>query len=486
METLHKLLERQLKHFGLEWNTTPSDPKAWQDLLVRIGKAYEESDLERYTHERSMDISSHELIELNRKLENAQHIAKLGYWQYNSETNQMFLSKELRYMFGLEAGQSSNFEQVLGRVHDEDRPRYNQLVMQAVQEGISYEHELRFLVAPEEYCWFLSIGSPVVTDDGPPYIVNGIIIDISRQKEAEKNIAELNELLVTSARRAGMADIATSILHNAGNVLNSAGVSIDIVREVTNSANIKKLFDISNLLKEHPDDMPNYLSQDPKGKIIPKYLITLSEYIEKDYQTLKNEIGNLEKSIQHVKDIVAAQNDISGTGGLVEKVLPSNVIDTAIQMTSNAKGSSEVEIIKNYVWNSNIFIDKSKLIQILVNLIVNAKDALLADTSNHNKKIYISVEEDQQAQAIKIIIKDNGIGIEPENLIKIFSFGFTTKENGHGFGLHSSALSAKEMGGKLIAESDGNEHGAVLTLTLPNKQVASIPNNTEVKMHGTR
>jgi signal transduction histidine kinase len=75
---------------------------------------------------------------------------------------------------------------------------------------------------------------------------------------------------------------------------------------------------------------------------------------------------------------------------------------------------------------------------------------------------------------VSIIVRDNGIGIPPENLIKIFNHGFTTKRDGHGFGLHSGANAAKEMGGSLTAESNGPGLGATFTLELP---VAKIKPN---------
>jgi len=66
-----------------------------------------------------------------------------------------------------------------------------------------------------------------------------------------------------------------------------------------------------------------------------------------------------------------------------------------------------------------------------------------------------------------ISVCDTGVGIEQENLTRIFSHGFTTKADGHGFGLHTSALAAKAMGGSITAHSEGSGKGATFIIELP-------------------
>ncbi len=103
--------------------------------------------------------------------------------------------------------------------------------------------------------------------------------------------------------------------------------------------------------------------------------------------------------------------------------------------------------------------------QILVNLIRNAKYAV-AHSSSPIKRVIVSILSPAD-KWVQIQIQDNGVGIAPENLNRIFAHGFTTKQVGHGFGRHSSALAAKEMGGALHAHSDGLGHGTLFTLELP-------------------
>ena len=109
--------------------------------------------------------------------------------------------------------------------------------------------------------------------------------------------------------------------------------------------------------------------------------------------------------------------------------------------------------------------EKQKVLQILVNLVKNAADALGENSKEPRGITLLTTLE--EGNRVKISVRDNGIGISQENLTRIFAHGFTTKKTGHGFGLHTGALAAKEMGGALIAQSDGHGTGATFILELP-------------------
>jgi len=111
-------------------------------------------------------------------------------------------------------------------------------------------------------------------------------------------------------------------------------------------------------------------------------------------------------------------------------------------------------------------------LQILINLIRNAKYAL-DEVERIDKKIVISISAPNE-HCIQIVVSDNGIGISPENLTRIFAHGFTTREGGHGFGLHSGAIAARSMGGFITVASPGIGQGASFTLELPIASTASV------------
>jgi PAS domain S-box-containing protein len=464
---LHSLLMRQLSRLGLESDTLPIDLENWQTFIEKVSKAYTEADQERYLTERSMELSSHELLELNKKLETAQQIAKLGYWVYDRSSGKITLSKELYGLFGLKQGEAlPSFEEFMQMVYVEERSVLRKLIEKAFSEKTDYEYEIRMQRPDGEYRWYYVYGRPIL-DEEKKLVLTGIAMDITNRKKAQEEVELLNQQLVVTARQVGMADVASTTLHNVGNVLNSASVSADLLQENLDQDHYKKLFSIVDMLKENLPSLSDYLTQDSKGKLIPQYLVSLAEYIQKDNKNFREEVGLLREQIQHIKAIIATQNTISRAEDLEEKVLLSKVIDSALQLSENSRKFENIEIKKEYREDFKIIVDKTKLLQVLVNLIQNAKESVTLNQNKTKKQVSIFIQKDIKNEKAKIIVEDNGVGILKENLTKIFSLGFSTKENGHGFGLHSSAIAAQEMGGTLLAESKGVGKGAIFTLELP-------------------
>jgi signal transduction histidine kinase len=133
-------------------------------------------------------------------------------------------------------------------------------------------------------------------------------------------------------------------------------------------------------------------------------------------------------------------------------------------MNEAALSRHEVEVIREFGNVPPLNVEKHKILQILVNLLRNAKYAC-DDSERADKRLTVRVANG--GSRIKVSVIDNGVGIAPENLTRIFNYGFTTRKGGHGFGLHGGALAAKEMGGSLTAHSDGPGQGAEFTLELP-------------------
>lgn len=484
MNNMHKLLHRQLSRLNLNPDSLPTDINKWQELLQRVNQAYLDADQEKYLLERSMEISSSEMKDLNTKLEESQHIAGMGYWFHNKETQKNIWSKELYNMFKLEFDKSvPTLEEIFTLIHEEDREKIRKLVKKAFSNGENYEAELRMksVKGDGDYRWYYVIGRPKFEQDKPITELAGITMDITNRKTAEEKVSSLQQQLVSSARRAGMAEVATSILHNVGNVLNSVNVSINMISEYIKHSDVNKLLMAERLLIEHKNDLGNYITKDVRGKLIPQYLVTFTENLQSNYDKVKAELQNLIEQVGHIKAITEMQKSLSGVSGIVEKVYVPESIDSALKMCGKDIGKNDINILKNYENTPFIPTDNSKLIQILVNLISNARDAFIKHKVT-NKQITISIKKTND-DFVMIQVKDNGVGIASENLIKIFSFGFTTKVTGHGFGLHSSALAAKELGGSLEAKSDGIGHGACFELKLPLKhQEGRVANESEPEL----
>jgi signal transduction histidine kinase len=262
-----------------------------------------------------------------------------------------------------------------------------------------------------------------------------------------------------------MAEVATGVLHNVGNVLNSVNVSSTLICDQVRNSKAARLKDVVLLLNNNAANLGDFITNNPKGKIIPGYLNNLAERLAVEQKDLLGEIELLTKNIEHIKDIVAMQQNYARVSGVIESLSIQGLVEDALQMNAAALARHGILVVRDYEEVPVIAVDKHKVLQILVNLIRNAKYAIDA-ASKPDKRLNVSIHcvEDNQ---IEVTIIDTGIGIPPENLTRIFSHGFTTKKDGHGFGLHSGALAAKEMGGSLCAFSEGVGHGAKFVLRLP-------------------
>ncbi|ARN84163.1 sensor histidine kinase [Candidatus Nucleicultrix amoebiphila] len=468
---LHKLLSRQMNRIGISMDV-PQNSESWHQFIKSINNVYVEMDQERYTLERSMEISSRELIDTNEKLENAQHIAHLGYWVYDRDADMIIWSKEIYRMVGLDVSEAPpTYANFLKYIHEEDRDFLEKTVDQLFSHGAGaeFEKEVRIFQKNKKYGWYYLKGSIAHVKANNHLVLNGISMDISKRKIAENKVFELNQQLVVSAKHAGMAEVATSILHNVGNILNSANVSVNLLSESIMKPHYKKLFIALDLVKKNQHNLKDYFTHDPKGKLIPEYFSALKELLEKNHSDLVKEVENLTTHIKHIKEIVVAQQSFSKVSQVKEKVFLPEIVETSLQITGSAFNKKGIKLIKEFRENPFIYTDKTDLMQILVNLIGNAQDAVNTNTPPKEKEIYIGIHPSEDHQYVNLVIQDNGMGVTKENLSKLFTFGFTTKKHGHGFGLHNSVLKAREMGGDLTAYSEGVGMGAIFTLTLPLK-----------------
>lgn len=275
----------------------------------------------------------------------------------------------------------------------------------------------------------------------------------------------LRKELNRAAQKASMVDIATSVLHNIGNVLNSINTSISVVSDNIKDSRVSDLLMLTELLLEHQDDIQHYLSEDPKGKHVLKYLKVLSDNYIKDNESLLLEIQSLGDNIGYIKNIITMQQATNGIQGTYEEISISDLIEDSLLLNKISYERSNIEIIRDFRLKDRVTIDRVNVFQVIINLIKNAIDAL-SDKEDSRRHIIILTQLKNKHEFI-IKVTDNGIGIAKKHLDKIFTYGFTTKKTGHGFGLHAGLHASKEMKGTLSVESKGLGQGAIFTLTLP-------------------
>lgn len=458
-----------MKRLNLSEDLPPSSTEEWATFLTFINNFYTETDQERYLVERSIDISSQEFLQLTNKLETAQEIARLGYWSYGQSEDSLKLSNNLYEIFDLNQKHvPGTKKEFLDLIHSEDQEKVESILTHNFIDSFQLENQARILDQKGKYNWFhISCRKHNTYDDTNKKII-GIAIDISKQKKAEEKLEETNKKLIETARLAGMTDVAISVLHNVGNTLNSANVSVDMILETLSHSGLDRLSKITSMLENHRDNLCSFLTSDPKGMLIPQYLIALNQKLQEENNNISTEVSNLSKNIQHIRSIIESQQSISKTKGNIEKIYLPDLIDDALRISGSNITNNGIEFSKNFKDVGHIESDKTKIMQIIINFFRNARESIDANPIIKNKKINLTIQKNKNN--LDISVEDNGNGISPDALEQIFNFGFTTKEKGHGFGLHSSILAAKELGGDIRAESEGEGMGAKFILTIPIKQ----------------
>jgi signal transduction histidine kinase/HAMP domain-containing protein len=288
------------------------------------------------------------------------------------------------------------------------------------------------------------------------------------ERRVEARTAELREAqrqLVGAAHRAGRTEVANNVLHNVGNVLNSVNVSAALVSQQLRTSRVGKLVQTAGLLATHQDDLAAYLTSDPAGKNIPRYLIKLAEHVESERQAVLDELTRLNKNIDHIRHIVTVQQNYAGATHLVEDIAVGDLIEDALRINAAGLERTGAVVVRALAAAPPVSTEKHKLLQILINLISNAKHALSA-SERPERTLEVRMDE-PRAGVVRVQVIDNGVGISAENLKRLFHHRFTTRKDGHGFGLHGSAIAAREMGISLTAHSDGPGAGAVFTVEIP-------------------
>ncbi len=281
-----------------------------------------------------------------------------------------------------------------------------------------------------------------------------------RVKERTRKLEELNKIISDVSRSAGMAEIANGVLHNVGNVLNSVNVSSSIIRDKLRNSASKNLSRLVSMFEENKENLAEFITTDEKGSQIPLFLKLLAERQVSHESDLIIELDSLDKSINHIKSVITMQQSYSGNFGVLESVNMVELIDDALKINMGHKSDSSIEVIKQLDNVAELQIDRHKILQIVINLLSNARHALI-DSDNEKKILTISMYE--KNSIIYVVIKDNGVGIIEDDMLKLFNYGFTKRKNGHGFGLHNCALIAESLGGKIVAKSDGEGKGASFT-----------------------
>jgi PAS domain S-box-containing protein len=313
--------------------------------------------------------------------------------------------------------------------------------------------------------WVSTSKMPLYDADGRIIGTFGLSRDITARKETELKLAVTQKELLEASRLAGMAEIASGVLHNIGNALNSVNTSAALLVEQIGRSRVGNLAKAAQMIEEHNADLAKFLTEDSRGRQLPGYLIQLAGLLGTEREGFQRELELLRRNIEHIKEIVAMQQSYARVSSLLEDIAPADLVEEALRISEASLSRHGIGVQRDFLPVPLVRVTRHKVLQILVNLIRNAKHAM-DDTGRTDKEMVIALRVGPTG-GVQMIVRDNGVGIPAENLPKMFTFGFTTRKTGHGFGLHSSANTARELGGSLRGESEGPGTGAVFTLDLP-------------------
>jgi PAS domain S-box-containing protein len=428
---------------------TPGEVAIVQDVVERCWATIERG------------ASEEKLRQSEALLRIAGRTAHVGGWVIDLPQLSVTWSEEVCAIHEVPSGTVPGLEQAFSFYTPPSRELLSQAFERCAKQGAPFDLELEATTAKGRHSWVRAIGEAERNATGTVTRVQGALQDVTQRKETAHR-EEQHKQLVDASRLSGMAEVATNVLHNVGNVLTSVNVSAALI---VCASKVHGLTRAVQLMNQHADDLEIFLAADPKGKMLPGYLSQLAQVLVAEQQGVIEELMALTRSVDHIQEIIAAQQVHAGAASLVEPMQILDLVDEALRINAGALARSDLTVEKDFALIPELPLDKGRILQILVNLVRNAEQAMDAVVGRAHR---LTLRVDMvQGRTLRIRIADSGVGIAPENLTRVFAHGFTTKKSGHGFGLHSAAVAAREMGGSLSAHSDGPGSGTTFTLELP-------------------
>jgi len=287
-----------------------------------------------------------------------------------------------------------------------------------------------------------------------------------RNNELESALSDLKRTqsqLVDVAHRAGMTEIATGVLHNVGNVLNSVNVSVDVLKENLRRSKVPSVAKVASLMQESAVAFQK-VSGDAKLQKLPDYMAMLSQSLTVEQQQASSEVQSLTEKVQHIKNIITAQHKYTRRVSFREEIDLHAMLNDSLAMHGPSLARHSIHVQRQLQPLPTIVVERSKLLQVIDNVVKNAVESMASvEREAHTLTVAAKCENGYAV----VTVTDTGHGIREEHLKNIFRFGFTTKSDGNGFGLHSAAIAMNEMGGSIRATSGGWGTGATFILTIP-------------------
>ncbi len=415
-----------------------------------------------------------ELEALSIRFAIATRAAKAGVWEYRAADGEIWWNDTMYTIYGCSAETfRPTLDEVLAMIEPADLPGALAEWNRALAESTPLHVQFRVIRPDGLVAHVESVAAVVTGRDNQDRRLVGTSFDVSERMEADKRERRLQRQLLEASHQAGMAEVATGVLHNVGNVLNSLGVASSTAQMRLKACQIEKVAQVAALLETRRETLAQFLTDDARGQRLPDYLTALSHRLSSDAAIVHQEFEAITGHVQYLRQVIQAQQSFARIGGARDEVDIGELIETAL--TLKAQELKGAEISRDIGELPPVRTDRYKLLQILVNFIANACDAMASNSAMPARlRIQVQTIDDQ----LEISVEDSGVGMEPELLSRVWEFGFTTKAHGHGFGLHSAAVAAQQLGGAVSAQSAGAGRGARFGVTIPVNGVPEVRRDT--------
>jgi PAS domain S-box-containing protein len=411
---------------------------------------------EHFERNRALDL-------LTSRFNLATRTAGIGVFDHQVESGELWWSDVMYEIFALSVdGFKPTLEAWRALIHPEDQPRVRRSGDAALAARAALDIRYRIVRPDGSIRHVQSISS---FPHASPTLRSrriGVLLDVTERIDAERRERVLEVQLRESYHQAGLAETANGVLQSVEQALSGVGLAASTMRRDLAALRPERVGQVAQLIANNRADIASFLAEDVRGKYLPDFLLAIAGQIKGNAENLESELGQIETFIHHLRDVISAQQSLIPMGGTIEPTDLRDLVEVALLV--QAPDFARIHIERDYRDLPLILTDRHKLLQIVVCFVSNARDALLMG-GIAPPRVVVRVFRD--ADDAVFSIEDSGPGMSSDTLSHLWEFGFTTKRNGHGFGLHASALAAREIGARVSAESDGPGRGARFTVRLP-------------------
>jgi len=347
-------------------------------------------------------------------------------------------------------------------IHPEDLSRLRALELERELTRESLDTRYRVVRPDGSIRHVQSIASFAQTQQGGSRRRIGVLLDVTQRVEAERRERVLEVQLRESFHQAGIAETANGVLQSVEQALSGVGVAAAAMRRDLTAVRPERVEQVAALIASHRADIATFLTEDVRGKYLPDYLLAIAQQLTVNSTSLEQQLGEIDRHVRHLRDIISAQQSLIPMGGSLEPTDLRDLIEVALLV--QAPDFAHIETQRMFEDLPLVMTDRHKLLQIIVCYVSNARDAMLLG-GVAPPRIVLRLYRDGDHAVFSI--EDTGPGMSEETLSHLWEFGFTTKRNGHGFGLHASVKAARDIGAVLRADSAGLGRGACFSVRLP-------------------